>query len=304
MEICKACNREFKNRVSLGRHIVMGHKITGEEYTLKYLYNGIVPNCACGCGSVVKYCKDYPFTYRTYYPGHYALHHPEIWGDKSDPARAAKAATTYKERYAKGEIVNPWKGKTKYEIAHIMKFSIYSSKEHNPAKAKETSEKLKGVKKSPEHIANMKIAVEKYCHTPEHKKKCSDIKIEWIKKNHKQYTSKLETYFIDNYLVPNKVGFERNFYGKEIKSFYDFYIPRCNTIIEVDGDYWHCNPAKYSEPKYTPQKKNVERDAVKNKWAVDNGYTILRFWETDIIKNPKSVLETLKLHGIVTDDAL
>lgn len=33
----------------------------------------------------------------------------------------------------------------------------------------------------------------------------------------------------------------------KIKSYYvDFYLPDINLVLEVDGDYWHANPSKYS----------------------------------------------------------
>ena len=28
--------------------------------------------------------------------------------------------------------------------------------------------------------------------------------------------------------------------------FFDFYIPELNFVIELNGDYWHCKPDKYS----------------------------------------------------------
>ena len=31
---------------------------------------------------------------------------------------------------------------------------------------------------------------------------------------------------------------------KDLDIFVDVYIPETNTIVEVYGDYWHCNPEK------------------------------------------------------------
>lgn len=297
---CKICSREFEKKIGLCKHLIRTHKTTTEEYTLKYLLGGVHPTCACGCGKEVRYVKEVPLTFRDYYSGHYALHHPEIWGDKSDSVRLAKGAQTFKDKYARGEIKNAWKGKTKYEVPHIMAFSLYSTKAINPAKAQETSDKLKGRKHTPEHIANQTAAVNKSCKTDEHKQKCREIRMNWMINNHQQYTSKLETYFINQYLVPNGVSYIRNFYAKDIKSFYDFYIPSLNVIIETDGDYWHCNPNRFSEPKYESQKKNKIKDAVKNDWAKDNGYTLLRLWEYDIKNNPTAVIELLAKYKVIS----
>lgn len=300
---CKICGRDFTSKKGLCTHVSRTHKMSTEDYTLTYLLNGVHPTCACGCGKKVSYVKEVPLTFRTYYSGHYVLHHPETWGDKSNPERLAKGAKTFKERYAKGEIKNPWKGKTKYEVPHIMKFSLYSTKAINPAKAKETSEKLKGRKFTEEHKSNLSKAIKEYSQKPEYREVCRQRKMNWLINNHKHYTSKLETHFIGEYLSKCEVEYKRNFYAKGIKSFYDFYIPELNLIIETDGDFWHCNPEIYSEAKYACQKRNIVKDEVKNKWAEDNGYRLLRLWEKDIKERPELVKGKLKDFGLnVADD--
>jgi very-short-patch-repair endonuclease len=64
-------------------------------------------------------------------------------------------------------------------------------------------------------------------------------------------------------------------------------------IIEVDGDFWHCNPINFPNADYITQQKNVIRDKEKNEWAQSNGYKLLRFWENDINNNIKQVKQTL-----------
>jgi very-short-patch-repair endonuclease len=41
------------------------------------------------------------------------------------------------------------------------------------------------------------------------------------------------------------------------------------------------------------QKLNIENDKIKNEWAKENGYKLLRFWEHDINNNIKYVTQTL-----------
>jgi len=53
---------------------------------------------------------------------------------------------------------------------------------------------------------------------------------------------------------------------------YDFKIG--NVLIEVDGNYWHCNPEIYKEPN-SQQKEIMKRDSYKNKLAKKNGYKII-----------------------------
>ena len=65
-------------------------------------------------------------------------------------------------------------------------------------------------------------------------------------------------------------------------------------MIECDGDFYHCNPYKFPEPIYEIQKINLKNDEFKNKWASDNGYILLRFWEHDINNNPEKIITELK----------
>lgn len=55
----------------------------------------------------------------------------------------------------------------------------------------------------------------------------------------------------------------------------DFYIPETNTILEVDGKYWHNYP------------KGNERDHIRNKELLEKNYKIIRVWEDEIDSIPK-----------------
>lgn len=72
----------------------------------------------------------------------------------------------------------------------------------------------------------------------------------------------------------------------------DFYLHKENTLIFVDGDYWHCNPEKYKPCYYNSRVCKFAFDI----WQRDNtitsickelGYKVIRMWERDInfIKN-------------------
>ena len=118
--------------------------------------------------------------------------------------------------------------------------------------------------------------------------------IERSKKPHPKYgTSKLETIFETDILKKLKVEYQRQFYAKDIKRYYDFYVPELNVLIEVDGDYYHSYGKIYEE--MTPmQKKNHRVDELKNEWAAFHGYALIRIWEHDIRNNPYKVLEFLR----------
>ena len=69
--------------------------------------------------------------------------------------------------------------------------------------------------------------------------------------------------------------------------YYDFKIG--NTIIELNGDFWHANPNKYSEfdilnfpGGYKSAKEIWDKDLEKKNLALNNGYKIYYFWENQI----------------------
>jgi len=63
--------------------------------------------------------------------------------------------------------------------------------------------------------------------------------------------------FIQQYLVSGRMLF-------------DFYIPMCNLIIEVDGDYWHS------------LEKSIKRDKSKSAYLKAIGINLLRVTETEV----------------------
>jgi very-short-patch-repair endonuclease len=282
-------------------HINRTHKIKTQEYTLTYLLDGVPPTCKCGCGKLVKYNTDYPFTFRDYYSGHYAYAHPDIWGNKQDPERLRKGAETFKKRYANGEIKHWSKGKTKETDSRLAEMGMARRKENNPERAAKISKSNKGVKKSKEHIEKWKAKMQEHWSNPEFRERLSKSHIEFIKTNHKHFTSKLEDYFENTFLIPNNVKFEKHYYAPSIKSFYDYYLPEYNIIIETDGDYWHANPKYYAnKEKNITQLKNIERDKYKNAWCIENNITLIRFWECDILRNSEFIIDILKQNKIIS----
>jgi hypothetical protein len=67
-------------------------------------------------------------------------------------------------------------------------------------------------------------------------------------------------------------------------------------IIEYNGDFWHCNPIKYSADYINPRTKlkavdKWEVDHVKLQYAKDQGYEVLVVWENDFKKNKEEVIK-------------
>lgn len=108
-------------------------------------------------------------------------------------------------------------------------------------------------------------------------------------------TSKLEQDFAEQFLDTLGVDYVWQFEAKDIGRFYDFYLPKSNLLIEVDGSYYHSDPRVVDESKLSPmQKKNKRVDEHKNEWALAHGIPIMRIWEYDIRHNPSSVMKELK----------
>lgn len=108
-------------------------------------------------------------------------------------------------------------------------------------------------------------------------------------------TSKLEEDFARDFLDKVGVEYVYQFEAKDIGRFFDFYLPSINLIIEIDGDFWHGNPEKYDKEELRGHQKRAQRvDEYKTKWALMHSIPILRFWESDIRKNPKKVMTILK----------
>jgi len=142
--------------------------------------------------------------------------------------------------------------------------------------------------------------------TPKNDKKNTKVVKKNIKKvarKHPQYgTSKLEEYFAETFLDKFKLEYVYQFEAKDIGRFYDFYIPKSNLLIEVDGDYWHGNTELYEEKDLKGFQKRAHRvDDYKNKWALLHGIPLIRFWEHDIRKNPEKVLKELKERLYIQD---
>lgn len=74
----------------------------------------------------------------------------------------------------------------------------------------------------------------------------------------------------------------------------DFQFVGSNKIIEVHGDYWHCNPHVYPEgPKDDVQIKGVLQDYYKKCFYVSSGYDVLYIWESEIKESLNKVKQKI-----------
>lgn len=85
----------------------------------------------------------------------------------------------------------------------------------------------------------------------------------------------------------------------------DIVITKYKIAVFCDGDFWHGKPSKYmvkTNADYWNEKikRNIERDLENTIELRDNGWTVLRFWESDIKNNfrqcVQDILHTIELH--------
>jgi G:T-mismatch repair DNA endonuclease (very short patch repair protein) len=242
------------------------------EKLIQEKYNGVHPTCKCGCGEKTVY-EAGKKNFGEYKRGHRARVVKNQFGDPKNPKRVEKIIATRKQKFDSGE----------YD--HIKKHVSKSRSEEIKEKISKSSTGVSRPKPKGFGIGRKQ--------SKSTRKKMSDSAIQRIIKTDQNHTSKLEKTFA-NILELLDIEYTQFFYAKDIKAFYDFYLPKNNILIEVDGDFWHCNPnTKYSTPKYQTQNKNIKRDQVKNQWAQDNNYKILRFWEDDINNNIQQIKQIL-----------
>jgi len=276
---CTDCNIEFKSYKGLQAHNSKTHKIQGVDTHVNFYYNGEWPLCKCGCMEKLNFQGG---KFGDYIRGHAA----KINGGFYSKEGLEKSAETRREQFASGERTQWNKGISKTEVQ--MKACIEAAQ--NPERRKKISEKLTGKKKSPEHIAKIKADRQKYWSNQENRDAQRVRRSKYMSAHLIKNKTKLEKEF---QTILNSLGVSYIFQYAVNGYNYDFYIPDKNILIEVDGDWWHCNPKLNIQPVYESQKHTIEHDLIKNKIALDNGYQLLRFWEQDITSNRFEVIANL-----------
>jgi G:T-mismatch repair DNA endonuclease (very short patch repair protein) len=277
MEKCQYCDYQTDSKIKFAKHVLHEHKQNRQTYLIQTKYKGTQPTCKCGCGELMKYnpvLSDFP----SYNKKHLKTilkdkTFEEIWGDPKSEKRVKAISEARKQRFTSGEY-------------DYIKDAIQEARK-DPELGNKISKGAKGIPKpKPEGFGVGRVQSKETC------KKMSDSAVQRIIKTDQLHTSKLEEKF-KLILDILDIKYQHSFYAKSIKAFYDFYLPEYNILIETDGDFWHCHPIKFPQAQYSTQQKNIIRDQEKNKWAEENGYKLLRFWEDDINNNIKQVKQIL-----------
>lgn len=283
---CPRCNQEYPSYNSLSKHTRTAYKLTGEA--LYREYHGITgtPTCKCGCGTPTKWRIDRG--YGEYVNGHNAKgeSNPMFGKTHSDEARQ-NISTKRKEKFANGEYTFIDTVKWSDVQKTIWKRDGYKEKMKEARDAsgwrQKLSNRMKGEnhpfygKKRPEHSDLMKSPemVEKIFE----KRSITDIE-------------RLLATMLEQTNIPYHTQFfithEKNTYA------YDFKLKGLPILIEVDGDYWHGGPAKDKHVPFINEIK--QKDALKNTIAEQHGYTLLRFWGSDVRERPFWVIQQILQH--------
>ena len=290
MLICKECNREFETLDSLRRHRVQKHNIKAEQTYIDYVLKGIEPTCKCGCGERTKFL-GIEAGFREYKLGHASRIHNN-WGH--NPEAIKKSHETQKKMYESGKLIIWNKGLTiedervKDNITKVMS---------NPNRGENISKALSGVAKSEKHKNKLSEKSKIRWSNPDERLKQSELTIKRLTdNNYVKKKTKLEKTFqlmLESFGFVEDVDFK--FQHQISSAIFDFYFFNYNIVIEVDGDFYHCNPnTKHNIPTYPIQLKTVANDFRKNKIAENKQIRLLRFWETDINLNREEVIKTLK----------
>ena len=287
--ICKVCQKECNGINSLRSHSIQKHHISSEQIYIDYVLKELEPKCECGCG------KTPPFiSVNKGFSRFIQSHHNRVVGKNNfhkNPETHQKAIDTQKKNWKEGKYVGWWEDKSESTIKKIegIKEKLRSDKD----RGKKISEKLKGVPKTEESKRKISISQKKrYKDNLQLKKDLSKRRIKWLKTKLSNKKSKLEIKF-ENILRLINLNFEYQ-YEYQYRLF-DFYLKKYNTIIEVDGDFYHCNPnSKHHEIIYETQKLTKENDRYKDELCENHNMTLIRYWEMDINERPEWVISDLK----------
>ena len=87
----------------------------------------------------------------------------------------------------------------------------------------------------------------------------------------------------------------------------DVVFSRCRVAVFVDGCYWHGCPEHFRAPKTNTRwwlekiKGNRERDARKSAQLSTRGWTVLRFWEHELVTSEGLAKAVERVRSAVRD---
>jgi G:T-mismatch repair DNA endonuclease (very short patch repair protein) len=256
--ICKVCKNEI-GRQGMPVHLKI-HDIKFKDYLEQYFEDFSDFKKCESCNKICKrnkrFCsKECTTKWRKTLIGENSIRHGKSLSEYSKK----KISKTQKKRLSKKEN-HPMYGKhhsdvSKMKMSEARKESGLSKGENNPMYGK--------------------------THTPKTIEKIF---------SHKQM-NRLEKIVAD-YLDEHNIEYTFQFFineGDVCKS-YDFKLKNSNSIIEINGDYWHGGSGVKNHHKDV--ERTIENDKLKKELAEKKGYKVYVFWEHDL-KKDISILTTI-----------
>lgn len=132
----------------------------------------------------------------------------------------------------------------------------------------------------------------------EEKQRIYDLRCAGFKLASNKSISKQETNVLDELEESFNIKIDRQVVLKSDSKNYIYDGVYNNIIIEFNGDFWHCNPIKYSSDYYHPIKKIYARDIWKfdevKLNAVKDKFNIFIIWESEL-KDVDRIRERFRL---------
>jgi very-short-patch-repair endonuclease len=200
----------------------------------------------------------------------------------------ANISSKRKARFADGSLTVWCDGLTKETDERLRVMGENTS--NNTERSAKISAALSGVPKSEEHKRKSRIGIKKVWENEELRERQRINILNRFLSKKKNSPSKLEMIF-EKMLIESRIKYETQFNLSH--RLYDFKVKNTNILVEVDGDFYHTNPNKYTSPICKTQENVMKNDTKKNDIARSSGYTLLRFWESDILNNPQQVITEL-----------
>lgn len=216
------------------------------------------------------------------------------------------------ENKGQSKFINSHKQKTKKILClgcskeieiNFFSNSKYCSvcKKNNADYAKKIKKQRCGEKEVVCKICDNKTKIKKYSHS----KICKDC---FRKKTQRKEIQKTNFYFtgphrklktIINQQFPNNQFATEQWVSINKKRFsLDELDKEKKIVILVDGDYWHANPKKYTASQKIGKltaSQHWERDKFVTETLKNNGYVVLRFWQSTIDTNLDWCILSIKL---------
>ena len=146
-------------------------------------------------------------------------------------------------------------------------------------------------KKSVEKFPNRGMAGKK--HSDETKEKCRQATIKRIKEGKFPQTDTSINKIFENLLIQYNLPYEKEFPFDHFV--FDFKVK--NYLIEIQGDYWHCNPNierfKNGFKNNRRLQNNYGRDIVKKMEVEKSKFEYLEFWEYDLNNNLNEIKQCI-----------